>query len=89
MCSRNIPAVPDSARKFVGLTCPVCAGKEATLDFMRFLDPHGAERIDVDIFECSARKHTYVVSEEGLRLLAAEGKRCRDRKVFHLETIEG
>lgn len=87
MCSSNVPAVKDGARKFVGQVCPVCTGKDSTLDFMRFLDPHGGERIDSDIFECSTRKHTFVVNEDGLRLLAADGKRCRDRKVFHLESV--
>lgn len=77
------------AAKYVSQTCPVCAGRESTLDYMRFLDPHGGERIDTDIFECSARKHTFVLAEGGLRLLAADGKRCRDRKVFHLESITG
>lgn len=67
----------------------MCNGRESTLDFMRFLDPHGGERVDSDIFECSARRHTFVYAEGGLRLLAADGKRCRDRKVFHLDTVAG
>lgn len=87
MCTNSVPVISETARKFVGQTCPVCAGRDSVLDFMRFLDPHGGERIDNDIFECSARKHTFVYVEGDLRLLAADGKRCRDRKVFHLEAV--
>jgi len=86
MCTRNVTVANEATAKFVGQTCPMCGGS-TTLDFMRFLDPHGAERIDHDIFECSARRHTYVFADGGLRLLAADGKRCRDRKVFHLESV--
>lgn len=81
--------VNDSTKKYTGQTCPMCNGRESTLDFMRFLDPHGGERVDSEIFECSARRHTFVYAEGGLRLLAADGKRCRDRKVFHLDTVAG
>lgn len=89
MCTIKRSSVPDSSKKFVGQHCPVCGGKDSLLDFMRFLDPHGGERIDSDIFECGARKHTFVLSDGGLRLLAADGKRCRDRKVFHLDPVAG
>lgn len=52
---------------------------------MHFLDPHGQERFDQDIYECSAKRHTYVIAEDGLRIIAADGKRCRERKVFRFE----
>lgn len=73
--------------KYVGMPCPACAQRDSSLDYMRFLDPHGAERVDQEIFECSGRRHTFVFTGDGLRLLAADGKRCRDRKVFQLEAI--
>lgn len=87
MCTRNSVVVNEVAKKYVGHCCPACASNESTVDYMRFLDPHGAERIDQEVFECSARRHTFVLAEDGLRLLAADGKRCRERKVFQLEAL--
>lgn len=82
MCVRNTVAFNEAAAKFVGASCPACHAGESTLDYMRFLDPHGAERVDQEIFECSCHRHTFVVTDGGLRLLAADGKRVRDRKIY-------
>ena len=45
------------------------------LDYMRFLDPHGVERVDAEVFECTAQRHTYASTPAGVRLLAADGVR--------------
>jgi len=51
---------------------------------MRFLDPHGVERVDPDIFECSARRHTFTRTPSGIRLLSSDGARARQREMFTL-----
>ena len=90
MCSRNTTPVNDSTQKYVGQSCPVCTGQGVTLDFMRFLDPHGAERLDSEIFECSARRHTFVYAEGGLRLLAAEIEHGQSQlKLSETRTFDG
>jgi hypothetical protein len=42
---------------------------------MRFLDPHGRERLDAEVFECSSQRHTFLWNGSRLRLLAEDGKR--------------
>ncbi len=64
-----------------GLPCPVCEGA-SKVNYMRFLDPHGVERVDRDIFECTTKRHTFTRAAGGLRLLAADGERAKDRQLF-------
>lgn len=66
-----------------GLPCPLCS-EQSSIGYMRFLDPHGVERVDQDIFECTARRHSFTRAQGGLRLLAADGERARERRRFVL-----
>lgn len=77
----HVDPLKSESAKYLGAQCPVCKNP-STLDFMRFQDPHGGERVDSDIFECSSRKHTFVVNTAGIRLLASEGQRVREKVIF-------
>jgi hypothetical protein len=49
---------------------------------MKFLDPHGVDRVDPDLFECANRLHSFVREGGRVRLLASEGRLDRQRRVF-------
>lgn len=49
---------------------------------MRFLDPHGVERVDPEVYECSAKRHVFAQADQGVRLLAADGVRPKERQVY-------
>lgn len=68
----------------VGLECPLCEGG-SVLGYMKFLDPHGVERVDPDLFECASRRHSFMLGGGALRLLAADGARSRERRLFQRE----
>jgi hypothetical protein len=75
---RNVePAV------FRGLACPVCApDQDSRLDYMRFLDPHGVERVDREILECSRARHVFRTRNGQLLLVASEGTRIHPPRRF-------
>jgi hypothetical protein len=64
-----------------GVQCPECQAA-SLLDYMRFLDPHGVERVDAEVFECAAGRHTYAALPDGVRLLASDGQRPSERKAY-------
>lgn len=41
---------------------------------MKFRDPHGVDRVDPELFECAAKRHSFTIGTHGLRLLASDGK---------------
>lgn len=67
----------------VGVACPVCADG-TRIGLMSFLDPHGVLRVDEALFECEARRHTYVRSGPGYRLVTADGRRVVPVREFAL-----
>jgi hypothetical protein len=71
--------------EFRGLSCPCCPeGAGSRLEYMRFLDPHGVERVDRDILECSISRHVFRVRQGRLRLVASDGARIHPAKSFDL-----
>jgi hypothetical protein len=65
-------------RGIIGLDCPLCADG-TRLAYMQFLDPHGVMRVDPELFECTAKRHSYTTGTQGLRLLASDGKMAPPR----------
>jgi len=85
MCKVTVkPEASAQSLSVVGRECPACHNRGSKLDNMRFLDPHGMQRVDDDIFECSAHRHTFVLDAAGLRLIASDGQRERERRTFAL-----
>lgn len=68
----------------VGLNCPLCSDP-SILGYMRFLDPHGVERVEANLFECAPRRHSFTLGKGVLRLLASDGTRPRERREFRLQ----
>ncbi len=66
---------------FVGLPCPLSEDGSA-LRFMRFLDPHGVERVDQQLLESTNRRNVFVVGEGRIRLLASDGARPKPARWF-------
>lgn len=53
------------------------------LDYMRFLDPHGVERVDAEVYECTAKRHSFTATDGGgVRLLASDGSRPKQRESY-------
>ena len=86
MCS-TMPVTEDSLagspRDVVGLQCPLCES-QSPIGYMKFRDPHGVDRVDSEVFECAAQRHTYTVTANGLRVLAADGVRPKPTVQFSL-----
>jgi hypothetical protein len=75
MCTGEMKTADQlDSRELRGRRCPLCTDG-VVLDFMRFLDPHGRERLDSEVFECSSQRHTFLWNGSRLRLLAEDGKR--------------
>jgi hypothetical protein len=65
-----------------GHQCPLCAS-QSVLGHMKFRDPHGMDRTDPDLFECSSRRHSFAVEgDRCVRLLASEGRLQRQKRLF-------
>ncbi len=65
----------------VGIQCPLCENA-SLLSYMKFLDPHGVNRVDPELFECASKRHSYMLSGGELRLLAGDGVRPKTRRLF-------
>jgi hypothetical protein len=52
---------------------------------MRFLDPHGVERVDREVFECTQKDHIFRLVGAELRLIASGGQRLSRPRKFVLE----
>ncbi len=65
----------------VGVQCPLC-DSSSPLGYMKFLDPHGVDRVDPGLFECASKRHSYTLGRGMLRLLAGDGARPKTRREF-------
>lgn len=83
MCQTN-PIAPDAfnaGSAIAGSQCPLCEDK-SPLDFMKFRDPHGVDRIDPELIECAGKRHSFTIESNGIRLLAADGALAKQVQVF-------
>jgi hypothetical protein len=84
MCSPSDPTYENTPRVQInGSACPACGAAGSPLDYMIFMDPHGVERVDREVFTCAEGVHVFRLKADGrLRLVAERGVRVHPARDY-------
>ncbi len=67
--------------EILGSQCPICC-EPSPLDLMRFLDPHGVQRVDAGLFRCGLGLHNFAEDGGHARLISEKGRIVRNGRKF-------